>query len=84
MNEEQREKVERLLQIDPRSREGYQLKNWVKRWFRESDHKTATKQIDQCLKELRASKIEGFNRVHRTFTYWRQEILQALRFNQGF
>lgn len=86
LDEEQSRKVEKLLQIDPRLRKAYQLKNRMERWFRESDHETAAKNLDSCLKVLKASKIEGFKRVYRTFMNWRQEIIQAFMypFNNGY
>ncbi|ADI00439.1 ISL3 family transposase [Salisediminibacterium selenitireducens] len=86
LNEEQKLKVEKLLQIDPKLREAYELKNLMEQWFRESDHETASKQLDKCLEALRASNTEGFKRVRKTFMNWRQEILQAFMypFNNGY
>ncbi len=60
LDEDQKEKVEKLLEIDPRIREAYQLKVMMERWFKESDHQSASKNLDHCLLSLKRSGIEAF------------------------
>ncbi|BAC13372.1 transposase for IS652 [Oceanobacillus iheyensis HTE831] len=86
LDEDQEEKVEKLLEIDTRLREAYQLKVMMEKWFKESDHQTASKNLDHCLASLKRSGIEAFHRLRKTFINWRQEILQAFvyPYNNGY
>ncbi|WP_139186864.1 transposase [Sediminibacillus halophilus] len=40
-------------------------------WFKTSDDKTAEKGLEECLKWMRASNIEAFRRVRKTFMRWK-------------
>nr|WP_083855750.1 transposase [Amphibacillus jilinensis] len=81
-----REKVEKLLQMDPRLKEAYELKNKLDEWFKTSDEKTARKGMAACLEWKRASNINAFHRVRKTFIRWKQAILQSFMypFNNGY
>lgn len=83
---DQSEKVNQLLAIDPKLQEAYELKVKMEKWFRESNHETVGKNLDRCLEALRASGIEGFHRVRKTFLNWRTEIIQAFMYpyNNGY
>nr|WP_272932742.1 ISL3 family transposase [Virgibacillus halodenitrificans] len=86
LSEEEREKVNQLLQVDPRLEEAYNLKNKLDQWFKESNEKTATQGLEECLMEMKDSNIESFHRVRKTFERWKQEILHSFMypFNNGY
>ncbi|QHS22913.1 ISL3 family transposase [Virgibacillus sp. MSP4-1] len=86
LTDEQKEKVNQLLQIHPRLKEAYELKNKLDQWFKESDKITATQGFEECLSAMKASNIEAFHKVMKTFKRWRQEILQSFMypFNNGY
>lgn len=86
LTDEEREKINQLIEIHPRLKEAYELKNKLDRWFKESDERTVTKGFELCLEEMKASSIEAFHQVVKTFKRWRQEILQSFMypFNNGY
>lgn len=86
ISEEEREKINELLQIHPRLQEAYELKNRLDKWFKESDEITATEGLEECLLAMKDSKIEAFHKVMKTFKRWKQEILQSFMypFNNGY
>ncbi|WP_256860449.1 transposase [Paraliobacillus ryukyuensis] len=49
----------------------------VDNWFKTSDENTAKKGLEASLEWMRASNIEAFHRVRKTFIRWKQEILQS-------
>lgn len=86
LSDEEREKVNELLNIHPRLREAYELKNKLDQWFKESNEKTARQGLEECLLAMKASKMEAFDKVRKTFQRWKQEILQSFMypFNNGY
>ncbi|WP_077357304.1 ISL3 family transposase [Virgibacillus halodenitrificans] len=86
LSEEEREKVNQLLQVDTRLEEAYNLKNKLDQWFKESNEKTATQGLEECLMAMKDSNIESFHRVRKTFERWKQEILHSFMypFNNGY
>lgn len=86
LSEEDKQKVDVLLKVHPRLQEAYELKNRMDQWFKESDEKTATAGLEECLEIMEASSIESFHRVAQTFKRWKLEILQSFMysFNNGY
>ncbi|NBJ71725.1 ISL3 family transposase [Roseburia sp. 1XD42-34] len=86
LDEEDKEKVEKLLAIDRRLKEAYELKNKLDQWFKESDKNTVKAGFENCIQAMKASGIDAFQRVMGTFKRWQTEILQSFMypFNNGY
>ncbi|MBS7429343.1 MULTISPECIES: ISL3 family transposase [unclassified Virgibacillus] len=87
LDEEESEKVQKLLDIDPRLQKAYELKNKLDQWFKESDKDTAKAGLEACMQTLKESGMDSFQRVYYTFQRWKTEILPSLMyppFNNGY
>lgn len=85
-SDDQKKKVQQLVEIDARLKEAYDLKQALDTWFKESDAYNVTAGLETCLEKLEASTLEGFHRVARTFKKWHQEILHSFMYpyNNGY
>ncbi|WP_147212811.1 ISL3 family transposase [Oceanobacillus sojae] len=85
-SDNQKKKIQQLLEIDTRLKEAYDLKHALDMWFKESDEYSVAAGLEACLKKLKASTLDGFHRVAGTFKRWRQEILQSFMYpyNNGY
>lgn len=78
LDEEESEKVQKLLDIDPRLRKSYALKNKLDQWFKESDKNTAKAALEACMQILKESDMIHFNMLIKRFSDGKQRLFNRL------
>lgn len=86
LDEKGKERVKELLVYDSRLKEAYELKNELDHWFKSSTKETAKEGLEAWFQRIEGSGNESFMKVVKTFTCWKQEILQSFMYtyNNGY
>lgn len=86
LDEKGQERVKELLAYDSRLQEAYELKNELDHWFKTSTKETAKTGLEAWFNLVKKSGNEAFIKVVKTFTRWKQEILQSFMYpyNNGY
>jgi len=86
LDDKGKQRVEEVLEGHDELRKAYELKNALDRWFKTSDSKTAKAGLEAWISLVNESQIPSFQKVTKTFTRWKQEILQSFMypFNNGY
>lgn len=86
LNDEEKQKVQKLIQIDSRLIEAYEMKNTMDKWYTKSDKNTVTDGFNACIRALGNSSLEPFHRVKNTFKRWKSKVLHSFMypFNNGY
>ncbi|WP_138090659.1 ISL3 family transposase [Halalkalibacterium halodurans] len=93
LDDKQKKKMERYLELSPDLREAYELKEHFRRWYQEAKmqgREGRMSEVKQGLyafyRRVEASPLKEFHRAIQTLKNWQTEILNSFAFglNNGF